>query len=276
MATFWIPVAAGRQVGGAFIAERLGLATPYILVDNPMSYLGGRETYGYAKTMARFDPEDGLGDRTVVSAFGGDFGRDDGASWRPFLEIAADPGPDPEDELRETAEIVSHLVGDLVRDERGAAMLGGIGLAASVVDDMFAGRCRQVFLKQFRESTDGTRACYQTVVEAPIDVKRSVLRPSRRDWEVVIHHLDSHPIGEEMGVVTQRPQIAFEGELDMVVEVGVDVAGYGASRDVRPASIADGEVPWIEGAVADAFALIEGTARLLYRSLPRLGRLRPF
>jgi uncharacterized protein with NAD-binding domain and iron-sulfur cluster len=275
MATFWVPVAAGREVGGAFVAERLGLVTPYIVVDNPMSYLGGRETYGYAKTMARFEPEDGLGDHTLVRAFGGDFGQAEGAAWRPFLEVGAEPGPDPEEELRDTAEIVTHLVGDLVRDERGGAMLGGIQLMSGVVDDMLAGRCRQVFLKQFRESTDGTRACYQTVVEAPIDVKQSVLRPSRREWEVVIHHLDSHPIEEEMGVGTQPPQIAFEGELDMVVEVGADVAGYGAGPSPR-APAPDGAPPWIEAAIADAFGLIEGTARFLYRELPRLVRLRPF
>ena len=275
MATFWIPVVAGREVGGEFVAERIGLTTPYILVDNPMSYLGGRETYGYAKTMARFDPENGLGDRTVIHAFGGDFGRDEGAGWRPFLEVAADPGPNPAGELVGPAAIVAHLAGDLERDERGGAMVAGLRLARSVVDDMLAARVRQVFLKQFRESADGTRACYQTVVEAPIDVKRSVLRPSGRDWEVVVHHLDSHPIGHEMGVRTQRPRIAFEGELDMVVEVGVDVAGYGAGP-VPTAPVPDGGPAWIEEAVADAFALIEGTARFLYRGLPRLARLRPF
>jgi hypothetical protein len=277
MATFWIPVAAGREVSGTFVAEHIGLTTPYILVDNPMSYLGGRETYGYAKTMGRFDPEDGLGDRTLISAFGGDFGRDEGATWRPLLEITADPGSNggAGEELADMASILTHFVSDLAREEGSETMLGGVRLARSVVDDMLAGRYRQVFLKQFRESADGTRACYQTVVEAPIDVKRSVLRPSGRDWQVAIHHLDSHPIGYEMGVRTQRPELAFEGELDMVVEVGVDVGGYGVGpRVMTPAH--DGAPPWIEAAFADAFGLIEGTARLLYRGLPRLGRLRPF
>ena len=277
MATFWIPVAAGREVAGAFVAERIGLTTPYILVDNPMSYLGGRETYGYAKTMGRFDPEDGLGDHTLINAFGGDFGRDEGAGWRPLLEITAGSGSDggAGEELGEMASILTHFVGDLARDERGGTMLGGVRLAGTVVDDMLAGRYRQVFLKQFRESADGTRACYQTVVEAPIDVKRSVLRPSAREWEVAIHHLDSHPIGDEMGVRTQQPAIAFEGELDMVVEVGVDVGGYGVGPQVL-APAPNGAPAWIETALGDAFGLIEGTARFLYRGLPRLTRLRPF
>ena len=64
-ASFWIPVLAGRDLGDIFIAERLVLAVPYVLVDNPMSYLGGRETYGYAKTMGRFDPPGGIGDHVT-------------------------------------------------------------------------------------------------------------------------------------------------------------------------------------------------------------------
>ena len=63
VAAFWVPVLAGRDLGDVFLGERFGLALPYIFVDNPMSYLGGRETYGYAKTMGRFDPADGVGER---------------------------------------------------------------------------------------------------------------------------------------------------------------------------------------------------------------------
>jgi uncharacterized protein with NAD-binding domain and iron-sulfur cluster len=275
MATFWIPVVAGRKVRDAFVAERVGLTTPYVLVDNPMSYAGGRETYGYAKTMAQFEPADGLGDHTSIRIFGGNFGHDEGAGWRPFLEVTAGPGPDePLGELREPAEIVAHLAGDVVADEADAPIVGGVRLARSVVDDMLAARVRQVFLKQFRESADGTRGCYQSVVEAPINVKRTVLRPSQRDWQITIHHLDSHPIGAELGVFTQRPAIAFESELDMVLQVGTEVGGYGAGpRILAPTS--DG-APWIEAAIADAFGLIEGTARFLYRGIPRLTRLRPF
>ena len=87
VAAFWVPVLAGRDLGDVFLAERFGLALPYIFVDNPMSYLGGRETYGYAKTMARFEPADGVGERQRMEAFGGNFGREEGAEWRTFLEI---------------------------------------------------------------------------------------------------------------------------------------------------------------------------------------------
>ena len=36
MASFWIPVMAGGDLGPTFVAERLVLAVPYIFVDNPM------------------------------------------------------------------------------------------------------------------------------------------------------------------------------------------------------------------------------------------------
>ena len=87
---------------------------------------------------------------------------------------------------------------------------------------------RQVFLKQFRDAAEGTRACYQSVVEAPITVKRVSLRPSLRDWDLTIHHLDSHPIEQEIGIGSQRAAMAFDGELDMVVETGVEIGRVAA------------------------------------------------
>jgi hypothetical protein len=276
MATFWVPVVAGRDWGEVFVAERLGLACPYILVDNPMSYLGGREDYGYAKTMGRFDPSDGIGDRVRVETFGGNFGRDEGAGWHPLLEVvAADRAGQATDReaLDGPVQITRFLAGDLLqRNAEGEVLIGGVRLVARLVDDLLDGRVRQVFLKQFRDAADGNRACYQSVIEAPVEVKRSSVRPSPHRWEVTIFPLDSHPIEQEIGVTSQTPLLAFDGELDMVVDNGIEIGRVaGAPRAPAPVGAA------AEGAVlaGDGVAgLIETAARRIYREIASLERLK--
>ncbi|OLE36555.1 MAG: hypothetical protein AUG48_07005 [Actinobacteria bacterium 13_1_20CM_3_68_9] len=275
MAAFWVPVIAGRDLGETFLAERLGLAAPYVFVDNPMSYLGGRETYGYAKTMGRFDPPDGIGERQRMEAFGGDFGRDEGAAWRLFLEISADGKKGSASERADSLDGPEALVRQLApqaleRNAKGEVVLPGVRLAASLLDDMLEGRIRQVFLKQFRDAAQGTRACYQSVVEAPIELKRVSLRRSSRDWDVMIRPLDSHPIGQEMGVTSQRAILALDGELDMVVETGVEIGRVAASAS--PVTVVEG--PPHRSAADSIVELIRSMAGRISCELPGLGRFR--
>ena len=83
----WIPVEAGRVEDGEFIGERIGMAVPYILVNNPMSYAGGREIYGFPKTLGIFDPPTSVGDPLTVQAFGGQFSAQSEAGWHRLFEL---------------------------------------------------------------------------------------------------------------------------------------------------------------------------------------------
>ena len=268
-ASFWIPVLAGRHVGGTFVAERLLLAVPYVFVDNPMSYLGGRETFGYAKTMARFDPPGGRGDRIRMQAFGGDFGRNEGADWRDFLDVIAGaprPGAGPPQRSSGPLPLIRHLIGDRPELVSGAdVLLGDIQLTAGVIADLLTGRVGQVFLKQFRDATDGARACYQAVVEAPIQIRRVESGVSARDWEIRVHQLDSHPIGVELGIADQQAAIAFDIEIDFLLENGYEVGG----TSVVPGSPPDHLSP---PALDGSHSAIEAAARWLWREVTQLER----
>jgi hypothetical protein len=269
-ASFWIPVLAGRHVGDLFVAERLLLAVPYVFVDNPMSYLGGRETFGYAKTMARFDPPGGLGDHVRMQAFGGNFGRNEGADWRDFLDViggAPRPAAGPPQRSSGPLPLIRHLLGDRPELVAGAeVVLGDIQLTAGLIADLLAGRVGQVFLKQFRDATDGTRACYQAVVEAPIQIRRVESGLSARDWTIQVHPLDSHPIGDELGVGDQTAGLAFDIEIDFVVEDGYDVGGLtvgpGGSAAHLPPAPPDG-----------SDSALESAARWLWREITEVERM---
>ena len=51
-------------------------------------------------------------------------------------------------------------------------------------------------------------------------VKRISGRPLLGEFEFTLHHLDSHPVGRELGVQSQVTRLAFEIEMDFVLDDG--------------------------------------------------------
>jgi hypothetical protein len=86
-----------------------------------------------------------------------------------------------------------------------------------------------VFLKQFRDATCQTKACYQAIVEAPLSVdpvqaSYDELRPDL--FEVTLEDCMSHPIATELGIqggTALSPQVAFRATLDFDIELGFEV-----------------------------------------------------
>jgi len=226
--SLWVPVLAGRTVGTRFHAERLCLSVPFIVVNNPMSYAGGREVYGYPKTLGRFTPAAGMGNPLTVKVFGGDFKPANNAAWHPLFEIEKVKGParklpkgSPKPTPQDPGKIVRWI------EEHGAAMWDlspDTALLADIIDALLDKRARQVFLKQFRDAEVAGRACYQAVIEAPIQVTKASWLPSLQEWELKVNTLDSHPVAKELGVASQRTRFTFELEMDMIAEPGEVVA----------------------------------------------------
>jgi len=238
-ASLWIPMVAGQRRGTRFDAAYFCMAVPYMWVDNPMSYSGGREDYGYPKTQGRFEPADATGDSIVISAFGGRFRPDAVAAWHPVIEVSASAAAEESRDhglIEDVAGLALHVAGASIRTARdvGEAVAGAlagalrgnlpavadVNLLDNFVESLLKGEGRQVFLKQFRDAADGTRACYQAVIEAPVKVTRVRGKPSLRSWDVKINELDSHPVARELGVTSQRAKLGFELEIDFVLEAG--------------------------------------------------------
>lgn len=87
-----------------------------------------------------------------------------------------------------------------------------------------------VFLKQFRDVSCPGKACYQAVVEAPLDVhvetaSYTELRPE--EYKVTIKSWASHPIAAELGVgpgAPLQPVAAFRATgLDFDIRLGLEV-----------------------------------------------------
>lgn len=235
--SLWVPLAAGKRAANGFVIDRFCLSVPYMFVDNPLSYAGGREVYGYPKAMGRFSPAGGLGDRVQLEAFGGAFGRGNQAGWTPLLELAlvrprgaaakvagaagaaeADTDTDAET-WRGADELVAHLVKASGGSEPPFLALG-VALKR-LVEEVLNERASQVFLKQVRDSEVAGEACYQAIVEAPVQVTKASFRRALQQWRITINPLGSHPIEEDLGVGNQTSRLTFELMFDMTIQPGV-------------------------------------------------------
>jgi uncharacterized protein with NAD-binding domain and iron-sulfur cluster len=244
--SLWIPLTAGRSVAGLFIPERLCMSVPFIVVSNPMSYAGGREVYGYPKSLGVFEPQAGVGDPLAVKIFGGDFSTNSRAGWKVLFEIAranatatsasaakAARGSAAKTAKKSTRSGAWHKPEQIVDYFQSFAaedwhVAPDITLLGDVIKSLVKKEARQVFLKQFRDASEPGRACYRAVVEAPIQVKDASWRPSLEKWHVTVNQCDSHPIAAETGVVTQNTSLTFDLSMDMLVEPGVVVAPRGS------------------------------------------------
>lgn len=86
-----------------------------------------------------------------------------------------------------------------------------------------------VFLKQFRDASCPSKACYQAIVEAQLAVKPGTASYQGLDpglFEITIEEWDSHPIASDLGVAARtplKPAGAFRAKLDFDILLGLEV-----------------------------------------------------
>jgi hypothetical protein len=222
MASIWVPLAQGEQKNGHFEAKRIVMAVPFIWVDNPMSYAGGRETYGYPKSLGQFEFENGVDGRMSVKTFGGQFAYDNQADWCEVIRITPKSAErDDAGEPLEGAEaFIDHVSEGNLDPDQESLLPGGIKLALDAIKEARAGRSHQLFLKQFRDHADPEGACYQEVVEAPIEMGKTKADFRRDVWDVDITRIDSHPIGKELGVHDQETRLSYAMDMEFICKRG--------------------------------------------------------
>jgi hypothetical protein len=214
----WIPTAAVKREAGMLVAQRLAWFVPYIIVDNPASLTGGREIYGYPKSFGWFDlsGEKAI-DELKVDVFGGDFGPDRQAGRHRLLELVRE---DTAEELKinnewQTMSDAHDEVKDLLWDvEDGEIIIPGLHLAEDLFEDITMHEILQVFLKQFRSSTESPGACFQNINEVRSQVTRFGGMSLLNKYNLTLHELDSHPITKELGVKSQQVALSYVIDMD--------------------------------------------------------------
>ncbi len=224
--SLWVPALANNPNTSPPQSDSLCMFVPYIFVDNPMSYLGGREDYGYPKALGQFEPHSGLGATISLNAYGGDFAASNQAEWRQLLKIegpkataAAVAGG-----AWKTGPELAALLGEAAGPTAAVQSPAILGLIWSLIEDLLEERGQQIFLKQIRDAGAADVACYQALVEAPVEVSNVQWRPSFSEWKLTVKHLDSHPIAADLGVESQTTRLTYEIKFDMNVGTGTIVA----------------------------------------------------
>ena len=218
---FWLPL---RRSDGD---STFRLTAPYVIVDNPMSLVCGREDFGFAKGEARFDPADRMADEVGINAFGGKWGGE--ATWTKLLKVRKEGLLDGvltaavENETVEdmATELAARRKNEIPEDAiRPDDLLGGIGdtleAIKMVITAMFTKEARQVFLKQIRDAQAPTQCAYEKIIEAPLKFSNPMPRGLQR-WSYKITPVDTYPIVEKLGIKSEDTVTAFRIATEMTL-----------------------------------------------------------
>jgi hypothetical protein len=219
---FWIPVARVKESGDKLVAQDFGMFCAAMMLDNPISLLSGREDYGYPKTMGwsalpgESDPAAPL----TLDVFGMDFGVGEQPERRRLMELAPIG-----DELSEAELAIGDIltVGEWIKELLFDKPEVDVGLhfALEFGKALKDHKVNQVFLKQIRATADGRLADIQQVVVAPAITKNIKVTQLDHDYQLTLHHLDSHPLVAELGIVPdQKVTLSLKMHFDFLIEAG--------------------------------------------------------
>jgi hypothetical protein len=223
----WIPVVAGTMEGGTWKAGKIGWYLPYVFVDNVAAMVTGREVFGFFKqtaTLAMPASPTTSGafsvDALVIQKFSPE---SEARVLRLMTLMSTEDAVAPAGAWGDVRAALEGLWGDLKRlffdDVRGLPVPGW-DLLKNALEDLVTGDVPMVFLKQFRDGTDPTKACYQAVLEAPAHLEKWLGGWFTHPHDISITPCDSHPIAKECGFASGplRAELGFWCQMDFVMK----------------------------------------------------------
>ena len=190
--SFWIPVTSG--------AGRAAWFLPYLFVDNPYAIASGREVYGFPKTWGQFGKPASIQDpEFTVDVWGfTEFDSQAEGTVQRLLEThKSDTAQDTPPETWTSWDAArSAIIRQVFKDWEPQAGDGGGTQWFEMLEKM-----PLLFLKQFRDAVDSRRACYQAIVEAPVQLT-TFHSGGLIDAAYILtcQSLASHPLPEILGL----------------------------------------------------------------------------
>jgi hypothetical protein len=219
--SFAIPGMFTRSDGVMPVEIGFALFMPFLFLDNPVALMTGRENYGFFKQTGQIGLPDDPGSPGFSADVYGCTSYNPTAQWgqqrlitlRRVAEAAPGPAlglpwPDP-----------MAAAGNLAAAMQSAA--DGATLAPAAFADFLTGSLPQIFLKQFRDISDGTRACYQAVTLARYKVTRLINVSFEDRYAIDLKALDSTPVAAALGLAPAKETgLGMRVEMDMQLENG--------------------------------------------------------
>ena len=221
--TFWIPAVRVEQRGGADVAVAFAMTMPYLVLNNPVAIAAGREIFGYFKQAGQIAlPGDPGHDGSLTADLFATkvFGADSQEQYQRLLTLtptAAQPSAlaKAATSFADGARMLYHTLAADDRDWQSS-----LAFSADLLGDLWHQRVPQLFLKQFRDVADGTRACYQAITQTMGHVTRFDSAPHLREYAMSLETLASSPVAADFGIAPQQTVLGAEIEYDMTIDPG--------------------------------------------------------
>jgi hypothetical protein len=220
--SFWVLTVAMKKTRGGYLPHHLAWYLPYLLVDESNAIATGREVYGFNKLGAYIQkPESVQRPEFSVEVLGfKGFGADKIAQREPLLSLRAPSAAGP---MRASGleSLKNKFTGELFRNINTGLGDAPLEFAARLLNEHIP----LVFLKQFRDAQDPHKACYQSLIEAPLKVERFYeggLFPEA--YTLRLTDLASHPLVHSLGLKTggQTSTLGAWMRVDFILGNGVE------------------------------------------------------
>lgn len=226
----WVLTMVGKKIGPFFVVERLAWFVPYIFVSNVAALLAGREVYGFPKSIAEIQipkPEEKPDFFSLDTLMLKTFNPHTKAETRRLLEIKQINSADNPQVIKthDSLEDIMQKGIELLFGYDGTIDVPGIGFPLKLAEYLIEEEAPMVCLKQFRDIEDGSKACYQAVVEFIMKTTRFHtgkllgFGDSGYKYELNIYNFASEPIVKDLGLQYQF----FDSQ---VVKVPVNLSFY--------------------------------------------------
>lgn len=206
---FWFLTMAVRRTAGLEVAERLAFFQPYFFVDQPQALVTGREAVGFPKELSSITLEGALekpGRLAVTTNVSPRLGADVAIEPRELLRVEpAGAAPAEPPAVHADLRAVLREAWSALRADGASLPVPSLSMLFDLFEELVKAELPCVFLKQFRDAADGSRACYQAIVEQPIRTtafRRGGLLPGR--YALTLESFPSHPIAEDLGLTPER------------------------------------------------------------------------
>jgi len=211
---------------GKWVDNRLVWFIPYIAVDNIYNNVGGREVFGYPKTLGKLSiPENPRSENPCtisIPAFKV-FSPDECLQEYELLSIVRHKEPiiqEIGDAIAFLKELKNFFASKVEKDSFS------LRLCVHETMDLLNKIVECVFLKQYRDSASSTGACYQAIVNGNYQINdfKTGAFLGFDNYTLHINDLASYPMRQELGLTNgQRAELAFYLKVDMTALLGKEL-----------------------------------------------------
>jgi hypothetical protein len=215
-AALWLLTQAEHRRDRVELIDQLVAFTPGMWVDNPVSLLGGREIYGFAKQWGSPAYSTDGPPNCTLDVFGGNFGETQTTGMKRLFELTPRTGGSALAAIEEgTRELIQTTDQELRKLMLGDVEVPSMSLLRHLANDLIHKEISQVCRRQFRShDDDGSHPSPQELIEVTTQCHQiqAHLIPHRFDF--TLHHVDSHPLQASLGIESQTVELGLHIEAD--------------------------------------------------------------